>query len=40
MLLVEPKLCTKFEVANFNGCRNNYRVPKLSEWQICENPTV
>jgi len=20
----EPKLCTKFEVANFNGCRNNY----------------
>jgi len=27
MLLVEPKLCTKFEVANFNGYRNKWGVP-------------
>ena len=29
VLLAKPKLCTKFEVASFNGCRNKYGVPKF-----------
>ena len=26
-VLLEPKLCTKFEVTSFNGCKNKQRVP-------------
>jgi len=35
-LLPKPKLCSKFEVVTFSGCRNKYRVPKFLDAPLAQ----
>jgi len=35
-LLPKPKLCTKFEVASFNGCRHKYGFPNFSDAPLAQ----
>ena len=38
-LFPKPKLCTKFEVASFSGCKNKQGVPILLDASLAQPPT-